>query len=138
MKKAHTPTSYRNFISITYTLTGCLWLIGGILVLINTPFFRILSGTISLFAALCLFYSVFHKNREESDEMSEQNIANAGNDSLMIVVCLTIIVLCILEFLPASFLNHLDWKVVLASALDIIIGLLYFIKGILFIRLEDE
>ncbi len=70
--------------------------------------------------------------------MRAQNIANAGNNSLLIVVCLIVIVSCLLEFLPTSFLNHLDWKVVLASALDIIIGLLYFIKGILFIHLEDE
>ncbi len=48
MKKEHAPMSYRTFIFITYALTGCLWFIVGVLSLINTPFYRNLSGIISL------------------------------------------------------------------------------------------
>lgn len=138
MKKAHTPMSYHTFSFIANTLPGILWFTGGILSFINKPIFNIIRGIIFLCASAALFFSVFYRNREHSDEMSEQSTAIAGNTSMLIVTIIIVICTCILPLLPDAFLDHLDWKDVLSSVFGIIIGLLYLIKGIVFAQLEDE
>ena len=116
-------------ITLRYIVTGCAWLLYGILALIPNTISKIIS-IVSLLIAVISFILVFIKKTENDDEMSRFHFSRACEISILItliVVLLSDMICSIITVFHSNFvLSYQTMTPFLLATIQICIGAFFY------------
>ena len=116
-------------ITLRYTVTGCAWLLYGILALIPNTISKIIS-IVSLLIAVISSILVFIKKTENDDEMSRFHFSRACEISILItliVVLLSDMICSIITVFQSNFvLSYQTMTPFLLATIQICIGACFY------------